>query len=105
MPKRVDALDPVVLLCRAHKLPLPECEVRVVPNRRFRYDYYWRPQRVALEKNGGVFSQGRHVRGTGFLRDMEKLNLGQLAGDVILQATPQQIRSGAILPLLREALR
>ena len=58
----------------------------------------------ALEVNGGVWAQGRHTRGVGYLGDMEKLNRAQLDGWTVLQCTPQQVTSGAIVPMLKEAL-
>ena len=101
-------LATVPLICRAHRLPEPIEEFRFHPPRRWRFDYAWpmldhsRP--VALEVNGGVWAQGRHTRGVGYLGDMEKLNRAQLDGWTVLQCTPQQVTSGAIVPMLKEAL-
>ena len=67
-------LDPVVLLCRWHRLPAPEMEVSgLVPGRRFRVDYCWRAARLVLEQNGAIWCGGRggHSSGTGLLRDYE----------------------------------
>jgi hypothetical protein len=55
-------------------------------------------QRPDLEK-------GAHSSGTGLLRDYEKANLAQVMGYTYLQATPQQVQSGAILPTLQAVLR
>ena len=106
MPKRLELakLDPVLLICKAHKLPRPEGEFEFHAGRRWRFDYCWPSALVALEVNGGVWSRGRHVRGEGYLRDLEKLNRAQLDGWRVLQCTPQQVQSGAIVPMLKEAL-
>lgn len=93
----------VPLVCQAHDLPLPTAEYRF-SRRRYRFDYAWLPDRVALEVNGGVWTQGRHTRGPGYLRDMEKLNLAQLDGWVVLQCSPQDVQSGKVAALLRQAL-
>lgn len=98
------SLDPLLLLCRAHRLPLPECEVAFIEGRKFRADYLWRSAMVILEQDGSIWTKGGHSTGKGILRDMEKGNLAQLAGFVFLRCTPSQITSGEILPILREAL-
>ncbi len=49
-------------------------------HRRFKFDFAWPSCRVALETDGGIFSQGRHNRAAGFARDCEKGNLAVLEG-------------------------
>ena len=66
-------------------------EFRFNPQRRWRFDYYIEKLKLGIEINGGIFSGGRHVRGTGFLKDMEKLNSAQILGFKVLQYTPDQI--------------
>lgn len=94
----------VPLICRAYGLPEPEAEVRFHPTRRWRFDWAWRDARVALEINGGVWTKGRHTRGAGYLRDLEKLNAAQLAGWIVLQCQPQDVANGTVAGLLIEAL-
>src|SRR3990167_5184772 len=96
--------DPLVLLCRAHRLPAPQAEYRFLAHRRFRFDWAWPDRLLAVEQNGGVWTGGRHTRGTGYLRDLEKLNLAQLEGWTVLQFSPEQIRTAELLPLLKKAL-
>jgi len=55
-------------------------EVRLIPNRKFRVDFYDPTNRIAYEIEGGVFSGGRHTRGVGFIKDCEKYNLHLAAG-------------------------
>ena len=97
--------DLVTLLCRTHNLPEPVLEFAFAPNRRFRADYCWPEAMVILEKQGGIWRpKGAHNTGTALLRDYEKSNLAQLLGYVYLQATPEQIRNGSVLEMLKEAL-
>lgn len=98
-------VDPVALLCRAHRLPAPVSEFRFHPTRRWRFDWAWPDQRVALEQEGAVWARGRHTRGAGFLKDIEKYNQAAVLGWRVLRLTPQQVRAGAALPLLQELLR
>lgn len=84
--------------------PHPVTEYRFDPKRRWRFDYAWPDQRVAVEVNGGVWSKGRHVRGTGYIRDMEKLNEAQVAGWIVLQFTPQQMKTWEAKETIERAL-
>jgi hypothetical protein len=83
-------------------------EVRFHPERKWRIDVALtnrldgqepsaKPCAIAVEINGGAFSRGRHVRGDGFIKDMEKLNALTELGWRVLQFTPQQVLSGEAL--------
>jgi hypothetical protein len=72
-------------------LPEPDREVRFTTKQAWRFDLAWKPQRVALEIDGGAYSGGRHVRGKGFEQDCEKLNEALLEGWRPFRVTPQQI--------------
>jgi len=58
----------------------PLREYRFAPPRRFRFDFAWPVQRVAVELEGGIWSRGRHVRGKGYETDCEKYNLAAKRG-------------------------
>jgi len=51
-----------------------EEEYEFEPGRRWRLDFAWPGQLVAVEIEGGVWSRGRHTRGSGFIGDCEKYN-------------------------------
>jgi very-short-patch-repair endonuclease len=78
-------------ICKAAGLPEPEPEHRFSPPRRWRVDFAWPDRRVALEIEGGAFTRGRHTRGGGFVKDMEKYNAATLAGWRVLRVTPQNL--------------
>jgi hypothetical protein len=90
--------------CRAEGLPDPVFEHRVTPARRFRFDAAWPDQHVALEVNGGVFTRGRHTRGAGYVRDMEKMNLSQSLGWQVYQCEPRGIQDGSALQWVKAAI-
>lgn len=79
-------------------------EYRFNPTRRWRFDWAWPDARIALEIEGGAWTQGRHTRGSGFLADMEKYNAAGLAGWRVFRVTPQQFDSGEAGRLVRLAL-
>lgn len=98
------SLDRFLLLINAHGLPPPQLEFRFLPDRLFRADYCWPEAMCIVEKMGQIWHKGGHNTGTGLLRDYEKANLAQLAGYLYLQFTPQQLESGAALPVLKIVL-
>ena len=76
-------------LCKAHELPEPLPEYHFASPRRWRFDYAWPfvltkwgHRYIALECQGGLFVQGRHVRGAALLKEHEKLNAAACAGVV-----------------------
>lgn len=48
--------------------------------RKWRFDFAWPAQLVAVEIEGGVWSRGRHTRGAGYIADAIKYNEAALAG-------------------------
>ena len=58
-------------------------------DRQFRWDYAVLEIGVLIEIQGGIWSGGAHGRGTGIMRDMEKLNYASCHGWRCLQYTPQ----------------
>ncbi len=86
------------------KLPVPEREARFHPTRRWRFDFAWPEQKVAVEVEGGVYVQGRHSRGKGYEADIEKYNEAALLGWTVLRCTPRQVNSGQTVEWIRRAL-
>lgn len=86
-------------------LPAPMAEYRFHPERRWRFDYAWPAQRVALEVEGGVWTGGRHTRGAGFLGDMEKYNAAALLGWRVLRVTPSKLCSAKTIEMIHEAVK
>jgi hypothetical protein len=85
-------------------LPRPEREWKFEAKRRWRFDYAWPQQMVALEVEGGVWTGGRHTRGAGFVRDMEKYNRAAVLGWRLLRVTPDKLVSFGTFEMLREIL-
>lgn len=62
-------------------------------NRKWRIDYYLSELNLAIEVEGGVWSGGRHVRGKGFLKDMDKYNAITVAGIKLLRIDTDRLNS------------
>jgi very-short-patch-repair endonuclease len=80
-----------ILLLKAHKIKKPQKEFKFLQDRRFRFDFAWPEEKLAVEIEGGVWTGGRHTRGKGYISDMEKYNLATLNGWKLLRYTPDQI--------------
>mgnify|MGYP001593036717 FL=1 len=95
---------PFLTLCRQQKIPVPTPEYLAIPGRKFRLDYAWVPQKVGLEVQGGVWSGGKHGRGSGIVRDHEKANLLAVNGWRCLYVQPRQLLNLDTIRLVRSAL-
>lgn len=93
------------VLCRAFGLPEPVTEHVFARPRHWRFDYAWVEQKVALEVEGAVWTGGRHTRGAGFLRDMEKYNTATVLGWRVLRCTPKTLAAPETFGLLQSVLR
>ena len=93
-------------LCEACGLPAPVPEYRFHPARKWRIDYYFETngRRVALEVEGGIWTNGRHTRGSGFRKDMEKYNALTAAGIMLLRVTPAELMNIETLNLIKKTL-
>lgn len=76
-------------------------EVRVIPTRRWRFDFAHEPTRIAFEIEGGVWSGGRHTRGLGYSADCEKYNEAALAGWTVFRLTGDMIAIPTIERLVK----
>ena len=80
-------------------------EHRFHPKRRWRFDFAWPERRLAVEVEGGTWSQGRHTRGQGFAADCEKYNAAALLGWRVLRFTKEMVENWSAVKLVQEALR
>jgi very-short-patch-repair endonuclease len=89
-----DNLAAMIQMC---KIPKPEREFRFDASRRWRFDFAWPKLLLAVEVEGGVYSNGRHSRGKGFEADIEKYNAAIKAGWRVLRCTARSIKDGQII--------
>jgi hypothetical protein len=83
--------------------PVPE--YRFHATRKWRFDYAWPEQKVALEVDGGAWTQGRHTRGAGFIADQQKRNTAVDLGWRVFHTTPSGVFSGETITFLKNAIR
>jgi len=65
----------------------------VFSDRKWRFDYYC-GNHLAIEIEGGVYSRGRHTRGSGYEKDLEKYNWATLLGYRVLRFSTGQVLRG-----------
>ena len=85
-------------------IPVPVYEYRFHSTRKWRFDYAWPDKKLALEVEGGVWTQGRHTRGSGFVGDMEKYNAAATMGWRILRVQPCDIKNAGTMAMILDAL-
>ncbi|MFR9719893.1 hypothetical protein ACL00X_11105 [Aeromonas diversa] len=102
--QQVDTLHQGVL-AQLHGLPTPTTELVFHPKRKWRLDYAWPTHMIALEVHGGIHNQGRHTRGKGFVEDRAKMNEARLLGWIVIEVTPEHIRSGQARDWLNRAFQ
>jgi hypothetical protein len=81
----------------------------------WRFDFAWKPMGhlgyfgrggVAVECDGGIWTQGRHTRGSGYEGDVRKCNAGTRLGWKIYHVTASMLRDdpAGVVAMVREAL-
>jgi len=83
---------------------LGEREYKFHPIRRWRIDYAWPEYMLAVEIEGAIWTQGRHTRGSGFLKDLEKYNTLTLLGWRLLRFSGEWVKHGSAIEAVRFAL-
>lgn len=102
--KKKSAIVSFFKVLKANNIPLPIIEYQFHPERKWRFDYYWQQNRFALEVEGGVWTGGRHTRGTGFLKDMEKYNTATIMGFRIIRTVPDDLTSDTTIRMIKQLI-
>lgn len=93
-----------LLHCKAYKLE-PQREVELIPNRKCRFDFYFRERDLAVEIEGATrFGLSRHSRGEGFEDDCRKYNAAAHLGIKVMRFTTNMVRTGEAIDAVRAAL-
>lgn len=82
-----------------------EHEYKFHPIRKWRADFLISNTKILIEVEGGIWSQGRHTRGTGYIGDMEKYNAAAILGFQVLRFSTQQVKSGSAVQQIEQLVR
>jgi hypothetical protein len=85
-------------------IPEPVYEYRFHPTRKWRMDLAWPEQKVYLEVQGGVFTNGRHSRGAAMLKEWEKINTASSMGWRVLYCQPSELCMMGTAEFIKKAL-
>lgn len=66
-------------------------EQKLIPSRRFRFDFVHYPSRIAIEINGGNWIFGRHTRPDALNSEYEKVLLAAREGYTVLFLSQDQV--------------
>lgn len=75
------------------------------PTRKWRADFLISNTKILIEIEGGIWSGGRHTRGTGYIGDMEKYNAAIILGFQVLRFSTQQVKSGSAVQQIEQLVR
>lgn len=92
------------LHCRALGL-IPESEFKFCEDRRWRFDFCFPEEMVGVEIEGAVWTSGRHTRGSGYVKDMEKYNTAALLGYRVLRFSTEMVNSGIAIDFVEKILK
>lgn len=81
-----------------------QAEYKFHQSRKWRLDYYIPDLKIGIELHGGVYTNGRHTRGTGFTADREKMNEAQIMGIMVIEVTSEQVENGKAIELIKRAI-
>ena len=70
-----------------------ETEYKFDSKRKWRFDYCIPDKRVAIEYEGGAFTNGGHTRGLGYSNNCEKYNAAAIQGWRVLRYTVKSLRN------------
>lgn len=79
-------------------------EFRFHPVRRWRADYAILSHKILIEVEGAVWVQGRHTRGSGFVKDLQKYNTATAMGYSVLRVQPKDLMSTELIDLLKQTI-
>ncbi|MFC3107414.1 hypothetical protein ACFOFO_05490 [Undibacterium arcticum] len=91
------------LHCKAYGLT-PEREFKFHPSRKWRFDFAWPDRKCAVELEGGIWTGGRHTRGSGVIGDMEKYNQAGALGWFVFRFDGGAVKRGEAIKFINEVL-
>jgi hypothetical protein len=80
-------------------------EFKFCSPRRFRFDFAHIPSKTAIEIQGAIWTSGRHSRGSGLIKEYEKMNLAAFLGWKIFYLSTKTIEDLEIYGAIAQTIR
>ncbi|MEN8283063.1 hypothetical protein [Acinetobacter gerneri] len=81
-----------------------EQEFQFNKDRKWRADFHLIGTNILIEVEGGIWSNGRHTRGKGYIADMEKYNSATALGYSVYRYSTEQVKSGLAIEEIRRLI-
>lgn len=79
-------------------------EFRFHPERKWRFDFAIPEKKIAIEAEGGIYNNGRHIRADGYNKDCEKYNNATLLGWKVYRFTDIMLKNNTLSKFLFKIL-
>ncbi len=99
-------MNPTIFLqvCKSEGLPIPLTEYKWHPVRKFRADFAWPEHKLIMEVEGGLWIKGKHGRGSGIVKDIEKQNEATAHGWMVLRCQPKELYLASTINYIKAAI-
>lgn len=74
-------------------------------SRKWRIDFFIPEHKIGIEVEGAVWTRGRHTRGSGFVKDIEKYNEITAYGIRLLRTTPDKMLSTQFFDVISRCIK
>src|SRR5580765_1335368 len=81
-------------------------EYKFHPDRKWRFDFMlYMHNKIAIEIEGAVWTQGRHTRGSGYTKDLEKYREAAALGWKVFRFSTQEVLNGTAREFIKKHCR
>ncbi|ODN41053.1 hypothetical protein BGC07_18500 [Piscirickettsia litoralis] len=94
--------------CKLEKITMPEQEYQFHDSRKWRFDFAWPEQKIAVEVEGGTYAKrtkSRHTTGVGFDGDCEKYNAAAENGWRVFRYSTKQVNAFIAIRQMKRVLK
>lgn len=104
-PKRLSPGEELFAVHCGYEGMTPEREFLFHPKRRWRFDFAFPFQKIAVEIEGGIWTGGSHTRGERFEGDAHKYNAAVKLGWRVLRYSTRMVKDGTAINDVLELMK